>query len=1149
MDVKNLFLALVGILSSVHLLHIIPAQIESKVIVHALDNVLDRFYSPRTSTVFIVEQSSLTVTSGLKPIEVAGELIRMESNRTSMTYVIENYIPLKKTAYQRDFNIFIVDCYESFSRIMFEMTTDTINDFRYYTIVLTKYIVNYSEIVRRMLNDFWSLNIANVVVLTPGKDYKKVFLYTFFPYTPEHCEIVKPIVLDHFENGSFVNERSVPIFPEKFNNFHKCPLSVSTYNFTPFVFLMPQPNGSYYLDGIEGTIIRVLSQQLNFTVNVLLSRTNILKNITNSSTVENKKYKLPRSLELISNGSANFTVGATVVAESRARIYSMTFAHFYGSLIFAIPPGRPYTSFEKLSFPFKMRVWACICVLFLIAAIVIVILKLSSKEKRDFFFGKSNNMPIFNMVSHCFGGTTTFIAMPVRNFARTLLMIWLLTTLVLRNAYQGKLYDNLRGNQRMAPYFYIDDLFQSNLKLLSLYDYGGINFFWNLTDDDFGGAYMTITEVVDYFNLKNFPYVSVLKTKDYIQSMPLAFYFRKLYCCKMSPAILTSFFLVVLFSQLGNGALNEFQMDREIKFLARATSHIIRQFYSKRTSAISLIQPFTVQLQKHYKQSEIMNRILLHTKSTMCYVIEWPKYMKYLPFLRACAIIFIDSYAAFRHFYQEINVKSVHYAGYFTIILTEYIEKDEITQIFQDCWKYRMINVNVLCPDEIEDQVNVYTYFPFTPNSCDRIQSTLLMTFSNESISIDDSFFPMKLKNFHKCNLFLATYNIPPYMILNHHHTDGSYVTRGIEGNLYRELSKLLNFQPIVRVGHEHYLGGAKENFEMLRKGEVNLTMFAIVNTVERSKRFTASFPYAYTSVVFTTPHGPPLTPLEKLMLPFEPLVWACFLIATGAALSVTIYMTGRSKIWRDFVFGKKNHMPFLHFINITLGGVVTQPPVRNFARTIFMIWLLGSLVLRSSYQGALFSFIQSQKSAVEIESLEKLAEFNFTIYSSVQIIRLLQLGSPHLSANLRLHDGSFDILEELKKPQFHGAFVTTNDIIGYHNLLYFKTGTIRPSKQRIFLLPLSIFMEKHSCLESIINQQIELFTSNGLIEKWSNVYREKLIIARKRPRHQPKKLKLVEVSGAYIIMAYLYGVSLLLFIGEICSARVRYLRTLFDHV
>lgn len=149
----------------------------------------------------------------------------------------------------------------------------------------------------------------------------------------------------------------------------------------------------------------------------------------------------------------------------------------------------------------------------------------------------------------------------------------------------------------------------------------------------------------------------------------------------------------------------------------------------------------------------------------------------------------------------------------------------------------------------------------------------------------------------------------------------------------------------------------------------------------------------------------------------------------------------------------------------------------------------------------------------------------------------------------MKLHDGSFDIMEALKKPGIHGTFVTTLDIIGYHNQLSYQTGMIRASKERLFLLPLSIFLPKHSCLEAIINTQIELFAMNGLIEKWSKIYRDKLTIAQKRPRDPPKKLKLIEISGAYQLCAFLYGMSALIFIAEVVSVKVHYLRKLFDHV
>lgn len=369
------------------------------------------------------------------------------------------------------------------------MTADTYDYAGYYTIVLSEFIDDYDETITQILKDCWSLYIANAIVLTPSKDYETIFLHTFFPYTPQHCESVKPIVYDRFANESFI--RNANIFPDKFRNFHQCPLKISSYNFPPFVIMTKQLSGSYYIDGIEGTIVRVISQRLNFTPIVLLSSLNILRNITNISNTDFLKPKLPRSLDMVSffhqlysfhfqqnwdkstnlflfkigDDTANLTMGAIVVANSRAEKYSMTFAHYYSALLFAIPIGRPYSSFEKLFFPFKMRAWVCICILFTIAATVITALKLAPQRKRAFLMGRKNDMPFFNMINICLGVTIPFNGIPVRNFARTILFNWLLFTLVLRNAFQGKLFDNLRSNQRMAPLFNLNELYASNYKL------------------------------------------------------------------------------------------------------------------------------------------------------------------------------------------------------------------------------------------------------------------------------------------------------------------------------------------------------------------------------------------------------------------------------------------------------------------------------------------------------------------------------------------------------------------------------------------------------------------------------------------------------------------------------------------------------------
>lgn len=125
-----------------------------------------------------------------------------------------------------------------------------------------------------------------------------------------------------------------------------------------------------------------------------------------------------------------FRSGSIIVAATRAEKYQMTQAYFYGSLLYAIPMAAPYSSLEKLFFPFRYRIWILLCAVFCIAAMMLLLLKMTAEMNRAFLVGPSNNMPFFNMLNICLGGSVSLYDMPIRNFARTLLMIWLLSTLV-----------------------------------------------------------------------------------------------------------------------------------------------------------------------------------------------------------------------------------------------------------------------------------------------------------------------------------------------------------------------------------------------------------------------------------------------------------------------------------------------------------------------------------------------------------------------------------------------------------------------------------------------------------------------------------------------------------------------------------------------
>lgn len=145
-----------------------------------------------------------------------------------------------------------------------------------YLIVLTdSNMANATTAIRRILNDCWSLQITKVNVVLPMQNNDGVHLYTYYPFKAGFCEQVRPVLYNSYINGRFVERK--PHFPQKFSNLHRCPLRVSTFELVPHMMLIHFSNGSIYPDGIEGIVLRVLSQRMNFTPIILSGGRNPLK--------------------------------------------------------------------------------------------------------------------------------------------------------------------------------------------------------------------------------------------------------------------------------------------------------------------------------------------------------------------------------------------------------------------------------------------------------------------------------------------------------------------------------------------------------------------------------------------------------------------------------------------------------------------------------------------------------------------------------------------------------------------------------------------------------------------------------------------------------------------------------------------------------
>lgn len=144
-----------------------------------------------------------------------------------------------------------------------------------YTIILreTTNILNQNanETVAKILNDCWNLHIHHlVIIINMGTKYG---IYTFYPYAVGVCSEANPVLInDMIRPDRWGNCQAVQIFTDKLKNFYGCPLVLATFHNAPHTIIRKNDDGkTYYVDGIDGALIRGIAERLNFKLNVIVA--------------------------------------------------------------------------------------------------------------------------------------------------------------------------------------------------------------------------------------------------------------------------------------------------------------------------------------------------------------------------------------------------------------------------------------------------------------------------------------------------------------------------------------------------------------------------------------------------------------------------------------------------------------------------------------------------------------------------------------------------------------------------------------------------------------------------------------------------------------------------------------------------------------
>lgn len=373
---------------------------------------------------------------------------------------LDNYTHIQNIKFRLKFyNIILLDSFESFEILYDRIVPEKFNFRGFYLIVL---LYGLFPEINFIFQAMWKKSIINVDIMYD--DGGVVKLVNFSIFSENLCG--QPIVgkPNLFRNGTFMSLDE--IFPDKVKNLRGCDIRVVTFHRCPAVCVSKNARGRLVVKGFDIGIIELIADELNFR-----PKMEILRGDEQWGTIL-EDGSTTGAISKIVEGEADIAIGNYLLRASRLKVMDSSNVYFSFPVVFAIPLGSPYRPFEKLFRPFQLEVWFILLLFLAVGVLVILVIRWKFKGLMSFVYGGGIRHPLNNMLIALFGGVQP--KLPKRNFARFLLMMFLLLCLVKRNVYQGSLFFILQSDGRQKEVQSIQEMHEKGFDFYMYESYSDI---------------------------------------------------------------------------------------------------------------------------------------------------------------------------------------------------------------------------------------------------------------------------------------------------------------------------------------------------------------------------------------------------------------------------------------------------------------------------------------------------------------------------------------------------------------------------------------------------------------------------------------------------------------------------------------------------
>lgn len=161
---------------------------------------------------------------------------------------------------------------------------------------------------------------------------------------------------------------------------------------------------------------------------------------------------------------------------------------------------------------------------------------------------------------------------------------------------------------------------------------------------------------------------------------------------------------------------------------------------------------------------------------------------------------------------------------------------------------------------------------------------------------------------------------------------------------------------------------------------------------------FSCSNPYLQASLGFCFKESDAYLPFTRLTAPFTKYVWIMTSVLLILSIIIILLSKNLTQHWRHFIVGgRMNRTPILNMWSSVLGNPISNRRISNggrsfgtFSRTLFILWIITWFVIRNSYQGSLYTYLQSHRYISPYDTTEKIRASDCKVLATPSALSLI---------------------------------------------------------------------------------------------------------------------------------------------------------------